>query len=799
MQITRDTSTHPAAASRMHRGRPRAFIGGVIASLVLAAGTATAADPGSLWTDARAGKQIQVDRIAEAAPAVVIDGNEPIALEENLAERERRRDARVDYVRKQLERMLLVVNGEPVPEELMVIEPPVFDEPGEAGEQDAADEIAGDQDAEEQAEPERFEPPTVPEVAMSEALVYAVELSMLLRDREQFLQDPSIGKLVAEAEAMALAAENAGKWLYANELYYRLSVLFFDEGRYREESRRQSTRLAMLRLYAPEHLYGLRNERRQDSGLEPLPDFNPTGSTWPERLDGISKHMVMRAVNRSAELHVERVSMSDILRSGLENVATFASTPDLVVAFDGIGNDAKRSAFLSEVENEIRRVNESVGPLGYVELNAILTRLTRASDRTIGAPTEAIYHEFGNGAMSALDDFSAIIWPDELRQFTRSTSGAFVGVGIQIQLDELYNIRVVTPLEGMPAQRAGIRTDDLIKAVNGETTAGFTSDQAVQVITGPENTAVTLTIEREENGETVQKDIRIVRARIKLPSIRGWRKTDAGNDPSAWDWFVDEDKGIGYIRMSQFVDETSKDFDAAVAAMKAQGLNGLVLDLRYNPGGLLDQAVEISNRFIESGEIVRTEDGNGILRDAENARPGKATLSDIPTVVLINENSASASEIVSGAIQDYAHAGKVDALLVGDRSFGKGSVQNVWMLHGNKAAMKLTTQYYKLPGGRLIHRTPGDSSWGVEPDINVEMLPSQQLQAYALRQNADILPIDENGNVIADADRPDPDRLIDEAIDLQLQTAVVLLQDKIKSESVLQAQLNKDGAGNDIP
>jgi carboxyl-terminal processing protease len=213
--------------------------------------------------------------------------------------------------------------------------------------------------------------------------------------------------------------------------------------------------------------------------------------------------------------------------------------------------------------------------------------------------------------------------------------------------------------------------------------------------------------------------------------------------------------------------------------MREQGLNAMILDLRYNPGGLLDQAVSISSRFIAQGVIVRTETAGEALVDQQNAQPARNRLNDIPVIVLINEGAASASEIVSGAVQDYAKQGKLDALVLGKRSYGKGSVQNVWQITP-EAAMKLTTQYYRLPGGRLIDKNRHlVTDWGVMPDLVVDRLPSQEAEAYEIRQAADVAEMDEQGQMVQhEGGRPDPNRLLSEGLDLQLQTAVAILQSR---------------------
>jgi carboxyl-terminal processing protease len=468
------------------------------------------------------------------------------------------------------------------------------------------------------------------------------------------------------------------------------------------------------------------------------------------------------------------------------------TTGELAEVLEGLRDENARGEFLSFVRkqrDEIRKRDaDSRRGVGLAELDLTISRMLAVNRFSVKLSEQALLHEFGNGAMSALDDYTAVIWPDEIKRFQRNTRGEFVGVGIQIEMDDLQNIRVVTPLEGTPAQRAGVQTGDLIKKVDGHSTVGFTLDQAVEVITGPKRTTVTLTVERGEGDEKREIDFELNRQRIELPTVRGWRKAQAGDEADAWDWFVDEDAGIGYIRLTSFSDNTTDRFDEAVEIMRRRGLNGLILDLRFNPGGLLDEAVSISNRFIDDGMIVKTEDASGAVRSREFARrlPKNKRLDDIPVAVLINEGSASASEIVSGAIQAEAQLdGTLKATIVGRRSFGKGSVQNVFPLTAdNSAMMKLTTQYYKLRGDKIIHRRPGASEWGIEPDIEVEMLPEQIIEAAKIRRDADVLALDENGRIINDPDRPDPDSLLEVGGDLQLQTALVVLEGQIQGGSL---------------
>ncbi|MBK7405655.1 MAG: S41 family peptidase [Phycisphaerales bacterium] len=613
---------------------------------------------------------------------------------------------------------------------------------------------------------------------LGQALVQVMELVELrggtLAAADLFA-DPLIADAIKQADAQARDAESKGEWMKASELFYRLHVLFDIDQRYKGDIDRLSRRLSMIRLYTPEHYWELRNQRRLDAEESALPPYNAMGDSYQEKLDGIDAWLVQKSIEVAGTKHVDGEAVRQMLLDGLESVETMATTAELAQAFPGLGDRMTREAFVAHLQDQRKKLEAKNGELSARDIRSTITAVLDDSASTVRIPSEALLHEFGNGAMGALDDYSVIIWPDEVRRFERNTRGEFVGVGVQIQHDELMRIKVVTPLEGTPAQRAGVRSDDIITKVNGESTAGFTLDQAVDVITGPAGTRVNLTVERAKDDQTVEQDFTLVRSPIKLRSVKGWKREGASEDD--WDWFVDSKSGIGYVRLTQFTENTSDDLRSAVAQMRRAGLNGLILDLRFNPGGLLDQAVAVVGEFVPTGVVVTTENADGVRTGVERAN-GTGELSDIPLAILVNEGSASASEIVSGALQDYASQGKLDAIVIGKRSFGKGSVQNAWPLPTTAQSMlKVTTQYYRLPAGRLIHRRPGMTQWGIEPDLTVDMLPSQNEQAITIRRDADVLPLDENGNLAqAPTAQVNPDDLIQKGIDLQLEAAVVLLK-----------------------
>ena len=294
-----------------------------------------------------------------------------------------------------------------------------------------------------------------------------------------------------------------------------------------------------------------------------------------------------------------------------------------------------------------------------------------------------------DGMLTSLDPHSGYLNPDSFDDMRDQTRGEYGGLGLEVTSEEGV-VKVISPMDGTPAFKAGVKPGDFITAVNGESVLGLSVNEAVKQMRGKPGEAVTLTIAREKSDPF---DVKIVREVIKPKSATAKMEGD-----------------YGYLRVSGFNEKTTDEAEAALADLKAKNpkMKGLVLDLRNNPGGLLDQAVGISDMFLEGGEIVsqRGRDPRDIER--YNARAGDVT-GGLPMVVLVNSGSASAAEIVAGALQDRKRAE-----VVGLTTFGKGSVQTVIPLRGGMdGALKLTTARYYTPAGRSIQKT------GIEPDLEV--------------------------------------------------------------------------------
>lgn len=311
------------------------------------------------------------------------------------------------------------------------------------------------------------------------------------------------------------------------------------------------------------------------------------------------------------------------------------------------------------------------------------------------------------GMLQTLDPHSAFLPPESADNLKVETKGEFGGLGIEITLDKHGVLTVVAPIEGSPAFKAGVLAGDRIIKIEGKTTKGISLREAVKKLRGPQGKPVNITV-FHEGGKS--EDIQVVRDIIKLESAR---------DPH----FVDKERKIAYIRLSAFQANTAESLDKIISKLRRQGMKALVLDLRFNPGGLLSAAIEVADRFLSQGVIVSTRGRSSPARVFRAAQQG--TYPDFPLAVLISGRSASASEIVAGAIRDHRRG-----ILVGMRTYGKGSVQTLFSLEGGRSAIRLTTAYYYTPSGRLIHRNinnPDQESWGIDPDIEVRVTLEEEV------------------------------------------------------------------------
>jgi carboxyl-terminal processing protease len=403
----------------------------------------------------------------------------------------------------------------------------------------------------------------------------------------------------------------------------------------------------------------------------------------------------------------------------------------------GLGRSHKVSALPDNMYEDLK---------GFTDVLGIIQREYVEETK----PKSLVYGAI-KGMLETLDPHSAFMPPENYKELQEETRGRFEGIGIEIAIRDGV-LTVVSPIEGTPAFKAGLQAGDQIVKIEGEPTKNMTLLDAVKRLRGPKNSKVTITIMRA--GFTQPQEFSLVRDVIPMRSVR----------------YELLDKYYGYIRLSQFQEKTDAEFEKAVKALEEESkgqLKGIILDLRNDPGGLLDQAVKISDRFLDSGLIVSVE-GRKEDQKVKFTAQAAGTLAPYPLVVLVNEGSASASEIVAGAIQDHGRG-----VIVGTQTFGKGSVQTIFPLRDG-SGLRLTTARYYTPKGRSIQAK------GITPDIPVKLerpeeqkeispsnLPTEKdLERHLIDLGKTPPKKEEKSGKEEPKDKKPPDNQLDTALDL---------------------------------
>lgn len=353
----------------------------------------------------------------------------------------------------------------------------------------------------------------------------------------------------------------------------------------------------------------------------------------------------------------------------------------------------------------------------------------------------------------------------ELEAFNEHVEGHFTGIGAYVGEQDGY-LLIINPFDDSPAIKAGLLPGDLVLEIDGQDIKGMSvSEEIVPMLKGKAGTTVDVRV-RHPDGEEIE--VTITRAQITVPSVVGFRR-DPGN---GYDYMLDPQQKIAYLRLTQFGETSQQEVEETLSRLKTEGMAALILDLRDNPGGLLEGAVGISNLFLTAGKAIVSTQSKGASAEVLVSN-NETMLPDLPLVVLINENSASASEIVAGAMIDNNRA-----LLVGSRSYGKGSVQQILYLDDETSAIKLTTAYWYLPSGKMIHRKPDAEEWGVDPSPGCYVpMDAEQTLAMLIRRRAG-----EVEDAYASLTGPiTPDWLREEMLDAPMAAALQAAQAKLAS------------------
>lgn len=610
------------------------------------------------------------------------------------------------------------------------------------------------------------ETPDVPDVndidetmlALIRAREYAAE-----DQRTALLNDPFVQDVLAKMKVNAEADEQQGKWMdaYAH-CYYWLTSVFEDDETFRDRAEE------LIELSAIE--LGLKD--------------SSCGETAAERYEGIEAKMFVRALQLLSGNYVHEIDFQQMIEKSLkrcrllgkvlentqESLAWSASKEQ--VAQWNIGLETFQPGDNQRLQNAEKAGAESLVRIleNVLALNAITLKL----------PEEVVIAHFTESSLASLDPFTSLVWPWNVKDFEKSMTQQFTGIGVEISKSTGV-LKVVSLLPDTPAYKSGLDADDEIVAVNGEPTKEMTIFCAVSKITGPKGTKVSLTIRRPSTGET--KEMTIRRDRIVVQPLRGWTREASGE----WNDLIDLENRIGYIRLTAFTENSGPDLDESLRRLEKKGLKGLILDLRFNSGGYLQASADVVDLFIKEGLIVTSKPRHGLETYEIAHRSG--THPDYPLVILINGSSASASEIVAGALQDPKYR---RATLVGDRSYGKGSVQVVTPFTGGGSQLKYTIAYYHLPSNQRVEnryqiQKEGCKDWGIAPDVEVKMRSNEIKEMIDIQRSNDVLArTDHEANggamkrhAIMETLQADP----------QLSIGLLVLQSKLTAEGVV---LNMD-------
>lgn len=594
--------------------------------------------------------------------------------------------------------------------------------------------------------------------------------------KKSLFEDPFVVKATQKAMEYSSLMESQGRWLdaYVN-YYYLLGAIDPNNKAYTTHS----------------------EDLLEKAGIAASFQDNPC-ETCEERYEGVEKSMFDRSMEALSLHYVNNIDYALMATKAIKRcellteVLTVMSTekpesgkglsfkvpePEKVTAWtvalaglrDEVQSATGNKVASAQPQPAAQDQNQAPVPsFGREEFMKILDKVLALNSTTVQLPERPLVAHFVETALSTLDPYTVVVWPRQVQDFEKIMTNEFTGIGIEITKPKGM-LTVASLLPDTPAYRSGLDAGDVIECVDGIPTKDMSLMCAVKKITGPKGTSVTLAVRR---GSKEVQTMTLTRDRIIVPTIRGWQRTASG----CWLYMLDEQEKIGYVRITSFSGETAADLENTLNQMEREGLRGLIMDLRFNTGGLLDSAVNIVDKFVNEGLIVRTQPKANMIPAFEHAHR-RGTHPDYPLVILQNAGSASASEIVAGALGDPKHE---RAVLVGTRTHGKGSVQGITHYPGGGAELKYTMAYYHLPSGQRVKsredvEKEGTKDWGVGPDVDVE-LTSEELKT--------MLDVQRDNDVLVQANRDEGKttvkRSLEETLKADPQLAVGLLVVKAK-------------------
>lgn len=593
-------------------------------------------------------------------------------------------------------------------------------------------------------------PQSIEDVNDIEGIFATVLKSLRYCDESQkkaLLADPLVRSLEQITLKRAKELEAKGNWSNAySKCYFWLKAIAPDNREYRNHTEELTERIHVKTM---------------------LKDKSDTKHV--DRYGGIKPEIFHHAIKVLDFNYVSIIDYGQMAAKAMRRCKFIGEV--LVKADDGFAYKTTPEAFgawSTGLEKIRRGGGASFASLTQDRFLMIFNEIIALNSITLQLPQELIIDQFSQASLEALDPYTVLVWPKTVSHFQKNLTQEFTGIGIRFaKVDGVLRINSLIPYT--PAYYSGLDAGDEITAVNGESTADMSSTYAITKISGPKGTEVILTVRRAGTEKT--EDIKIVRNKIIVPSVQGWQQAERGK----WHFVIDQNNKIAYLRITGFVKATPKEMENALKELEAQGLNGLIIDLRFNQGGILPSAVALVDMFVAEGLIIKRQPRYG-FSTYERAHK-KNTHADYPLVILINGDSASASEIVAGALQDPTHC---RATIVGSRSYGKGTVQAI-ISAGWNAQLKYTTAYYHLPSdqrvkNRYIVEKQGRKDWGIPSDVEVKLLQNELRKMIKMQDANEIVVKADHDNQA----RPVKRYSLKDTLDADPQLAVGLLVLKAK-------------------
>lgn len=600
--------------------------------------------------------------------------------------------------------------------------------------------------------------------------------------KKQLLSDPFVKETIQKAIDKAAKYEVEGKWLeaYTNCYAWLMAIDPNNQG-YSDYAQQLLDKATIAMAF-------------EDSPCE----------TSAERFGGVKEELFIQAINFLNSNYVSIINYNEMAAKAIEhckmlaevtstsfrlNENTANNDQSVLDAIKGTLDPDKLSSWSKGLMELLDNAKSASGGLEQLDKNKFLDIFNSALDlnaSTIKLPRALLIAQFTEASLSTLDPYTVIVWPRQVQDFEQMMTSEFTGIGIEISKQKGL-LTVSSLLLDTPAFNANLDAGDIIEEVDGIETKDMSLFCAAKKIKGPAGTKVKLKVRRPSDDKDADDevfDITITRDTIVVPTVRGWQRSQSGK----WLYMIDEENKIGFVRLTSFSSETVTALEKVLFDLEERGLKGLILDLRFNTGGLLDSAVAVVDLFIEEGVIVKRQSGFGRPTFYETANK-KGTHPNYPLVILINSSSASASEIVAGALADEKYK---RATLVGTRTHGKGSVQGITGYLGGGAQLKYTMAYYHLPSGQRVEsrdemEKQNRKDWGVAPNVEVELRSDELKKMMELQRNNDVL-VKANHNGTSNETKK---HTIEETIasDPQLAVALLIIRSRlIQADMLAQAQ-----------